>query len=146
MISMLNLWADNTGKTLTHALRVPNENLESLKGSPKIIKGDFIVANNLLKTLQYGPEKVIGGCDYDCSENQLTSLEFGPKLVEGTFKCTKNNIRDPYEEICKHQINASAYITDIGYITFADIEEDFNKYKLNNRVTRPSMRKLLGLK
>lgn len=139
-------FGDMTGTTLGRSLRLGGGTLETLEGSPKILRGDFEVSGNLLKSLQYGPEQILDDSDYNCSDNQLTSLEFGPKLVEGTFNCKGNNIKDPYLDIVKYQIKAEKYITDIGFFTFEDLEEDFKKGTLDKRVTRPSMRKLLGLK
>ena len=82
-----------------------NENLKSLKGGPKEVKGDFI-CNELpkLTSLKYCPEKIDGCfdcCDCDKIKNlkgiplkiggdvrielDITTLEGGPKDVGGSY-------------------------------------------------------------
>lgn len=47
--------------------------LESLKGCPRMIVGDFICSNNKLKTFDYGPSFINGF--YDCSFNELDNTK-----------------------------------------------------------------------
>ena len=63
-----------------------NDNLTSLKGSPKICH-DFSCANCVnLKTLEGSPEKCI---DFDCGGcKKLESLEGAPKEVKRYFDCS----------------------------------------------------------
>ena len=50
-----------------------NNNLNSLKGSPRIVSGSFYCFNNKLKSLKNSPEKVF--CDFYCDNNKLKSLK-----------------------------------------------------------------------
>ena len=121
-----------------------NVYLKSLKGCPQEIIGSFTCAINELTTLQYGPTKVSGS--YTCARNKLTSLEFAPKDVGGSFFCAGNDIKNLKEEVIKHRIKAKFYDTDEGHFRFDDIKKEFESYvPLDKRVTRSSMRTLLGL-
>ena len=63
------------------------ENLNSLKGAPKEVKGDFYCDKcNNLKSLEGAPEKIDGY--FSCRNcNNLISLEGAPKEVGGYFSC-----------------------------------------------------------
>lgn len=80
--------------------------LETLKGCPERIEGDFICINNNLKDLTFGPQMVEGGynvrmCrlkslkgapkvigdDFNAGENELLNLEGGPERVDGNYYC-----------------------------------------------------------
>jgi len=52
--------------------------------------GDFNCFNNQLTSLEFCPEKV--GGYFNCSYNKLTSLEFCPKEVGGDFWCSYNKL------------------------------------------------------
>lgn len=54
------------------------------------VSGDFDCHNNQLTTLE-GCPKSVGGYFY-CSNNQLTSLVGGPKSVGGDFNCSDNKL------------------------------------------------------
>ena len=64
--------------------------LKSLKGAPKVVKGDFWCSVNRLKSLEGAPEYV--GGSFDCHYNQLKSLEGAPKEVGGSFDCRYNRL------------------------------------------------------
>jgi hypothetical protein len=72
--------------------------LTSLKGSPKEVRGIFNCKNNQLTSLLGAPKKV---GSFHCEENQLTSLEGAPKEVEDSFFCYNNKLTSlqgsPYE-------------------------------------------------
>jgi len=65
--------------------------LLTLKGSPKIIKGNFYCNNNKLELLEYGPNEVYN--DYSCSNNKLTTLKGSPNIVKGIFNCSYNQLK-----------------------------------------------------
>lgn len=68
-----------------------NSNLTSLEGSPKVIKGAFLINNNEnLGNLIGGPEKVGGA--FRADECGLTSLEGAPKVVNDFVTFTQNNL------------------------------------------------------
>ena len=141
--------------------------LTSLKYAPKIIGEVFSISSNPITSLEGSPEKIGGhffcdslkiknlkGCTphigggLDCkNNNQLVSLMTdGPLMIEGDFDCRNcPKLEDPIGDIIKYQIFAPRYYTDKGSFPFRKIEDRFNAYRLSRRVTRPSMRKLLGL-
>ena len=55
-----------------------------------IVKGDFDCSNNQLTSLQYAPQTVTG--DFYCNNNQLTSLQYAPQTVSGYFDCSSNQL------------------------------------------------------
>jgi hypothetical protein len=57
--------------------------LRTLKGSPREVGGDFSCRGNQLRTLEGSPRKV-DGCFY-CYRNPLVSLEGAPEVIEGSF-------------------------------------------------------------
>jgi hypothetical protein len=74
--------------------------LESLEGSPEIVKGDFSCILNKLKTLKGAPKQIgdknfpnIGGSFY-CTNNQLESLEYLPELIGNycNLECSDNKL------------------------------------------------------
>jgi len=54
------------------------------------VKGDFDCRENNLTTLEGSPTNV--GRHFDCRENNLTSLEGSPTTVGGDFVCYDNNL------------------------------------------------------
>ena len=139
------LYGDMTGQKYTGGqFNISKEKLTSLEGSPKECIG-FYCSDNNLTNLIGGPEIVQG--DYVCQRNKkLTSLEGGPKSCN-TFYADKCPITNVKEQIIKYQIKAELYFFtgEEGKLRFSDIEKEFNDYALNKRVTRTSMRTLLGL-
>jgi hypothetical protein len=100
--------------------------LTSLKGAPRIIRGNFLCSNDDLITLEGGPERVglsysvfrlrkskirslvgapiyVGG-DFDVGDNsELESLEGIPKKVTGDFYCFRCKVkfnRKQIEAVC----------------------------------------------
>ena len=158
-------YGDMSGQTVDYSIDCSNLKLNSLEGSPKIVKGAFTVPNNKLQNLKGGPREVQGdydcydcqldslegspesvGMDFNCFGNNLTSLKGGPKFVHRTFNCSENDIKNPLEEVMMYQIKADTYIFDeIGRIEFKDIEKEFNEYIKNTYVKRKGFRTLLGL-
>lgn len=61
-------------------------NLKTLKGSPEIINGKYIIKDNQLKTLKYCPKEVES--DFDCSNNKLFNLNIA--LKSKYFICNNN--------------------------------------------------------
>jgi hypothetical protein len=76
---------DYTGQTIYESFYVNNQ-VSSLKGCPKIIKGDFVCEHNhKLTSLKFGPEEVEGTFRlYSC--DSIETLKFAPKKVEGSFE------------------------------------------------------------
>ena len=138
-------YGDLTGQTYNgnkFGINVNQEPIPSLEGSPKeVIDGYFSCDRTNITNLVGGPEKVDGS--YYCRENKkLTSLEGGPKKCE-EFYCSGNpKLNNVKEQIAKYNIKANFYRTDEGDFTYDDIKHLFT---LDKRVTRASMRTLLGL-
>lgn len=80
---------DLTGQTYEGNLVLERVGITSLKGSPKIVKGQFFCSSNELTSLEYGPEEVD---DFRCFNNHLTSLKGAPKKVYGNFNCKLNKL------------------------------------------------------
>jgi predicted DNA-binding ArsR family transcriptional regulator len=68
------------------------QNISSLKNIdiPEIVEGNFDCGNNDLTTLKGAPKSVDGG--FNCVNNNLTSLEYAPEKVEGDFECSNNDL------------------------------------------------------
>lgn len=66
---------------------------------PEVWQEDFNCYDNNLTSLQ-GTPKVIKG-DFNCSKNQLTSLDGVPKEVGGNFSCGDNRVKFTKEDIRK---------------------------------------------
>ena len=139
-------YGDLTGKKYTGSINLYKQGIESLEGFPDMVTGDVLIQGNNLKSLKGSP-RYVGG-DFYFDNNEIESLEGAPKEIDGNFSCQRNNVNKSIEQICRYQIKAKGYFIpeQNSVLDFEDIEEQFNNYKLNNRVTRPSMRKLLGLK
>ena len=105
-----------------------DNNLTSLKGSPKWVGGSFYCNDNDLGDLKHAPEYIgehfhcgnnkltdlkggpkYVGRDYYCDNNKLTSLSGSPKSVGGRFDCTDNKLTDL--KGCPDEINDSFWFT-----------------------------------
>ena len=159
-------YGDMTGKKhIGSTFNVRNEGITSLEGSPDVVMGSYVCADNPVTSLEYSPKEVYG--DFHCESTKITTLEGSPTKVGGSFNCGDNlhlksfkgcptnlvnfdcngisDDIDVIKEVIENQIKAQAYYTNDGWIKFRQIEEDFNKYNISKRVTRASMRTLLGL-
>ena len=77
---------DLSNKTIEGDFRV-KENVTSLKGCPKIVKGNFDCSKSKITTLEGAPE-IIGGHLYCRNCENLISLEGAPKEVGEEFSCS----------------------------------------------------------
>ena len=116
-------YGDLTGKVYDGTITLNNVGLTSLEGAPKEVTGAFCVPNNKLKSLEHCPTKIRGALW--CEGNLI-----GPE----DFK----------REIVKYKILASNYINGDEDSTFYK-ETALELMKMDKRVSRPSMRTLLGL-
>ncbi len=88
-----------------------NNRITSLKGSPRVVGGDFDCSQTSIISLEGGPEEVEGNfwCSYTkiislkgcpreirrnfwCSYTNITSLEGSPEKIGGGFCCSKTKI------------------------------------------------------
>jgi hypothetical protein len=54
-----------------------------------VCKGDFIMANQGVRSLKYTPKKILG--EFSCGHNDFISLTDGPVSVSGNYACEHNN-------------------------------------------------------
>jgi hypothetical protein len=71
-------------------------NLTELPLTFNKVSGYFTCSNNQLTSLKGSPKWV--GDWFDCGNNNLTSLEFGPDYVGTWFDCRYNQLTDNYSE------------------------------------------------
>ena len=75
-----------------NAIDLSNSSLVQLPNDlPKKILGDFNCSNNELTSLEHCTSEV--GRSFYCSSNDLTSLEFCPSEVGRSFYCTNNELK-----------------------------------------------------
>ncbi len=65
-------------------------NITSLEGSPRIVKGGFYCQNTKITSLKGCPREVEGS--FWCSNTKITSLEGSPKRVGEDFDCSNTSI------------------------------------------------------
>lgn len=76
---------------------ISHNNLESLRGCPRIVFGFFSCAENNLESLSGAPEHVRGS--FSCRSNRLKSLDGAPKNVSGFFNCSDNPAKFTEEDV-----------------------------------------------
>lgn len=69
-----------------------DNNLISLKNSPRIIGGSFKCFSNNITSLEFSPKEV--GLNFDCMYNQIRSLEGCPESIDGNFIADFNNLEN----------------------------------------------------
>jgi hypothetical protein len=91
------------GDTYTGSLDVNHVILNSLKGCPKRIIGNFFCDSTRITSLEGGPLYVTG--DFNCSNTKITTLKGGPIEVGGTYSCVNTPLTSL--EGCVKQVNDS---------------------------------------
>jgi hypothetical protein len=71
-------------------LNIQGKGLRKIPVQLQFVVGDFNCSNNQLTTLEGAP-RTVGG-DFNCSNNQLTTLEDAPKKVGRHFRCGDNQL------------------------------------------------------
>lgn len=100
--------------TIEGAFVCSNNNLITLKGSPRKVMRNFSCDFNRLKTLEYGPPYV--GGDYICADNRLVTLKGAPKKLDlhfGSFICDNNKLPNLYgspEECSFFGVSGNSYL------------------------------------
>ena len=141
---------DYTGQTYNGVIKYNKKDLTSLVGMPHYVKGNVNLEKTSITNLIGSPTQVSGDFVlYNCMK--LKSLEGGPKLISGTLYISNMSTEDAIKDIVKYNIKANRY-NIFKYNTFNDIFEysdladAINSYvPIEKRVSRPSMRTLLGL-
>ena len=80
---------DDMSISVNGSVGLAYRNLKSIPITFKEVSGDFDCSDNQLTSLKYCPETVGG---FYCSGDQLTSLEYCPESVGGRFYCNYNQI------------------------------------------------------
>jgi hypothetical protein len=106
--------------------------LTTLKGSPRWVRGYFRCGGNDLTSLDFSPEYV--GDDFNCSHNGLTTLKGSPKHVGGHFFCgdneNLNNITGCTEKIGKYFFCDNTRLYSIFNVVDQFFLHAFNFYKV----------------
>jgi len=112
-----------------------DKKLTSLKelNIPKYFFTNFNCSNNQLTSLEFCPKEV--GGYFDCVSNRLTSLEFCPKEVGGYFDCDNNNLASL--EFCPEKIGGffSCSNNQLTSLEFCPETINDNFYCNNNQLT-----------
>ena len=94
----------------------------------KIYKESIDFEGGVITSLEGSPKEVYH--QFNCRDNNLTSLKYAPFLIRGEFHCYNNpKIKNQKQQIIENQIKAEYYYTDEGYFGFEEIKERFEKYK-----------------
>jgi hypothetical protein len=101
-------------------------NLTELPLTFNKVSGYFTCSNNQLTSLKGSPKWV--GDWFDCGNNNLTSLEFGPDYVGTWFDCRYNQLTDNYSET---EIGGGFYTTlkQDGLIFDYNETTNYNEWK-----------------
>jgi len=110
---------DVEGQHIKGDFNVKEFRLTSLKGSPKIVDGQFIANDNELVDLISGPEHT---GDFLVHNNRLESLVGSPKTVKGKFVCGANPSLTTLEGITP-TIAGSLFFTMCNFTTLHDIHK-----------------------
>lgn len=83
-------YGDLRGQVYNGMINVYGEELTSLEGAPKKVKGSFDCSSNNLIDLEGAPDVVEG--DFWCCNNlKIKTLKGFPKRVQGSFYCYGNS-------------------------------------------------------
>lgn len=77
---------------ITGDFNCSDNNLLSLKNSPKTVGGSFKCFCNNIVSLEFSPEKI--GLNFDCMYNQIRSLTGSPRIIRGNFILDFNNLEN----------------------------------------------------
>jgi hypothetical protein len=67
-------------------INVSNSKIQTLKGCPRIVNGDFSAHHTALKSLEGGPDVVHG--DFRIAHSEVNSLKGGPRQVDGRYSAS----------------------------------------------------------
>src|SRR6056297_2151030 len=81
-------WSCDNDLNISYILKQLNFNEIPVKF--KIVKGNFNCSDNNLTSLKYSPKIIYKS--FDCSNNNLTSLKYCPKIIKEYFYCQNNNL------------------------------------------------------
>ena len=122
--------------------------LTTLKGSPKFVGRDFHCYENQLTSLEGSPEVV--GDWFQCDSNKLTSLKGGPIKVGGSYVCVDNyivDLDDITEEIGDRLICNNNPIASIDNQMSVDFLRAFKSFKVlkDGVINLKRLRYLMGM-
>lgn len=87
----LNVLPDFSNFVVDGSFYCGQNNLTSLKGSPRLVKHDFGCSFNRLTDLTGCP---LVGKDFNCSHSQISSLKGIQPVINGSFHCDNNNLQN----------------------------------------------------
>jgi hypothetical protein len=87
---------DDESIDVNDSVNLSNYSLTELPLTFNVVTGDFECSDNNLTTLK-GCPRWVGGC-FRCVFNRLTSLEFSPDYVGAFFSCSYNDLINNYCE------------------------------------------------
>ena len=93
------------------------------------VTGFFICSNNQLTSLKGSPRWV--GSYFDCGYNDLTSLEFSPDYVGTWFSCRKNNLTDNY---CDTEIGGYFHTNDLTIDNYNEWRKLYKRKQILNDI------------
>ena len=136
---------DYTGQTYNGVIKYNKKDLTSLVGMPHYVKGSVNLEKTNITNLIGSPTQVSGDFVlFDCMK--LKSLEGGPKLISGTLYISSMSTEDAIKQIVKYNIKANRYDIFNDIFEYSELADAINSYvPIEKRVSRPSMRTLLGL-
>jgi hypothetical protein len=94
-----------------------NNDLKSLKGCPSEVSG-FYCYDNLLESLEYGPQKIKYPGDYRCDINQIKTYKYYPQQLSGKFIC---------DDFVIHELDWNDVDAIIGYYLESALKDENNK-------------------
>ena len=90
---------------------------------PEKVEGDFNCYDNQLTSLEHCPSEV--GGDFSCSYNKLTSLDHGPTKIGGNFFCSHNKLTSL--EHCPSEVGGDFYCSNNELTSLKDVHRRVQK-------------------
>ena len=136
---------DYTGQTYNGVIKYNKKDLTSLKGMPNYVKGTVNLEKTGITNLIGAPQHISGDLVlYNCMK--LKSLEGGPKIITGILFISNMEVYEAKEQIIKYGIRATRYDILDTIVDYHQWKDEIENYvPIEKRVTRKSMRTLLGL-
>lgn len=122
-ITNFTYWKSHNHYDFHGHVDLSGKNLTELPFRIGIVRGNFNVKNNKLKSMKNMPYVITG--DFDCSYNQIKSLEGGPGQVYGYYDCSSNKLSN-LKGFPEYQLYGSFYCSHNRITTLKDIPEFSN--------------------
>ena len=118
-------YGDLSGQDITmDRLFLDNKGLDSLEGSPEILREHLYVSHNKLVNLKYSPREIYGNVYF--YNNLLENLEGDLVIVDGDLDISDNPIKSFKGSLRK--VTGDLYIDDLpGFYSNEEIEDELMK-------------------